>query len=59
MRHLDTSVVIDYLRGNQTLAARLVAYLPEVALANDAVLVTHNAKHFENIEGLRLEDWLA
>lgn len=29
-----------------------------VALANDAVLVTHNTKHFENIEGLVLEDWL-
>ncbi|HLE28438.1 MAG TPA: PIN domain-containing protein [Anaerolineales bacterium] len=34
MRHLDTSVVIDYLRGNQTLAARLVAYLPEVAISS-------------------------
>lgn len=30
-----------------------------VALANDAVLVTHNIKHFEYIEDLRLEDWLA
>ena len=30
-----------------------------VALANDAVLVTHNTKHFEDIEGLVLEDWLA
>lgn len=29
-----------------------------VALANDAVLVTHNTKHFENVEGLVLEDWL-
>jgi tRNA(fMet)-specific endonuclease VapC len=30
-----------------------------VALANEAVLVTHNTKHFENIEELSLEDWLA
>ncbi len=30
-----------------------------VALANGAVLVTHNTKHFENIEDLALEDWLA
>jgi tRNA(fMet)-specific endonuclease VapC len=30
-----------------------------VALANDAILVTHNTKHFENIEGLMFEDWLA
>jgi predicted nucleic acid-binding protein len=29
-----------------------------VALANDAILVTHNTKHFENIDGLVLEDWL-
>lgn len=29
-----------------------------VALAKGAVLVTHNTKHFENIEGLALEDWL-
>ena len=29
------------------------------ALAHDAILVTHNNKHFENIEGLKLEDWLA
>ena len=28
-----------------------------VALANDAMLVTHNTRHFENIEGLVLEDW--
>jgi tRNA(fMet)-specific endonuclease VapC len=28
-----------------------------VALANEAILVTHNTKHFENIEGLLLEDW--
>ncbi len=30
-----------------------------VALAHEAILVTHNTKHFENIEGLRLEDWLS
>lgn len=29
-----------------------------VALANDAILITHNTKHFENVEGLVLEDWL-
>jgi len=27
------------------------------ALANDAVLVTHNQKEFSRIAGLRLEDW--
>lgn len=29
------------------------------AVANNAVLVTHNTKHFENIDGLPLENWLA
>ena len=29
-----------------------------VALSNDAVLVTHNTRHIENITGLVLEDWL-
>jgi tRNA(fMet)-specific endonuclease VapC len=35
------------------------ALIAAIALANNAVLVTHNVKHFEHIEGLRLEDWLA
>jgi len=28
-----------------------------VALANDAVLVTHNQKEFCRVAGLRLTDW--
>ena len=28
-----------------------------IALANDAVSVTRNTKHFERVEGLGLEDW--
>jgi tRNA(fMet)-specific endonuclease VapC len=27
------------------------------ALAEKLALVTHNTKHFENVRGLRLEDW--
>lgn len=34
------------------------ALIAAVAMANGATLVTHNTKHFENIEGLHLEDWL-
>ena len=30
-----------------------------VALVHDLVLVTHNTSDFQNIPGLRLEDWLA
>jgi tRNA(fMet)-specific endonuclease VapC len=28
------------------------------ALAHDLTLVTHNTKDFQNVQGLRLEDWL-
>ena len=28
------------------------------ALAENLILVTHNTKHFERIEGLRIEDWM-
>ena len=30
-----------------------------VALVHDLTVVTHNTKDFQNIPGLRLEDWLA
>jgi len=29
-----------------------------IALADNAILVTDNIKHFENIEDLNLENWL-
>ena len=44
-------------RGRPT--GEIDALIAAVALANEAVLVTHNTKHFENIEDLHLEDWLA
>lgn len=28
-----------------------------IALANNLVLVTHNTREFERVEGLKLEDW--
>ncbi len=33
--------------------------IASVALAHDLTLVTHNLKHFSEIPGLRVEDWLA
>lgn len=27
------------------------------ALAEDLILVTHNTKHFERVDGLKMEDW--
>ena len=29
------------------------------ALAEKLILVTHNTRHFENVPGLKLEDWMA
>ena len=29
------------------------------AIAHDVILVSHNRRHFENLSGLKLEDWLA
>jgi tRNA(fMet)-specific endonuclease VapC len=34
------------------------ALIAAIALAHNAILVTDNTKHFEHIEGLRLENWL-
>jgi len=28
-----------------------------IALANDLILVTHNTREFERVEGLKLDDW--
>lgn len=28
-----------------------------IALANNLILVTHNTREFERVEGLKLEDW--
>ena len=35
------------------------ALIAVVAVANNAILVTHNTKHFEHIQELTMEDWLA
>lgn len=32
--------------------------IASVALSYDLTLATNNVKHFENIPGLRIEDWL-
>ncbi len=29
------------------------------AIAENLILVTHNTRHFENVQGLKLEDWMA
>lgn len=128
MRHLDTSIIVAYLRGERALSDRIKDHLPEisvstivlaelefgaraskrpaenlaklaefmaitavlsfdttcashygeirnrlkiagrpigetdtliaaVALAHQATLVTRNKKHFENVDGLAIEEW--
>jgi tRNA(fMet)-specific endonuclease VapC len=32
--------------------------IASICLANDLILVTHNLKHFKNIPGLKVEDWV-
>lgn len=44
-------------KGKPTGAMDLL--IASIALAHNAILVTHNTKHFEHIDGLILEDWLA
>lgn len=34
-------------------------FIASIALSKNYTLVTHNVKHFERIEGLKIEDWLA
>ncbi|MDM8520219.1 type II toxin-antitoxin system VapC family toxin [Anaerolineales bacterium HSG6] len=33
--------------------------IASIAMAHEAILVTHNTKHFQHIDNLILEDWLA
>jgi tRNA(fMet)-specific endonuclease VapC len=47
------------LRQKGRPTSEIDALIAAVALANNAVLVTHNTKHFEHIGGLQLEDWLS
>ncbi len=34
MHHLDTNIIIAYLNGNQKVAERLKAHLPELAMSS-------------------------
>jgi tRNA(fMet)-specific endonuclease VapC len=46
------------LRRKGRLTNEVDALIAATALAHNARLVTHNTKHFENITGLQIEDWL-
>jgi tRNA(fMet)-specific endonuclease VapC len=34
------------------------ALIASVAIANNAILVTHNTRHFANIDDLTIDDWI-
>lgn len=63
--NFDQSCAEDYshirlaLRQKGRPTGEIEMLIAAVALAHRTVLVTHNTKHFENIDGLQLEDWLA
>lgn len=47
-----------YLRRNGTPVGELDTQIAAHALAEKLILITHNTRHFENIPGLKLEDWM-
>ena len=47
-----------YLRRNGTPVGDFDTQIAAHALAEDLILVTHNTRHFENVPGLKLEDWM-
>ncbi len=55
---LDVSAPIyQDLRRQRTLLEDADILIAGIAIANNAVLVTRNLKHFERIDSLRLESW--
>lgn len=47
------------LKAGGKMAGEIDVLIAAVARANEGILVTHNLKHFQAIEGIRLEDWLS
>ncbi|MEI6728688.1 MAG: type II toxin-antitoxin system VapC family toxin [bacterium] len=50
------------LKAELTITGRIIEdfdlMIASICLANDLILVTHNLKHFKNISGLKVEDWV-
>ena len=49
--------IYERLRKSGKLIEDNVIYIAATAIANDAVLVTDNIKHFSRVEGLNLVNW--
>ena len=60
---LDAANIFGECRGKLLkkgiVVARVDLMIAAIALQHNFTLITHNTKDFENIPGLRLEDWLA
>ena len=52
------SVLKALLSQNGTIVADMDLMIASIAIANDAVLISNNLKHFGKIEGLRVESWV-
>ena len=54
--------IFGELKARMNKSGKVVADLDlliaSICLANDLILVTNNTKHFQNIEGLKLENWM-
>ena len=56
MRYLlDTNICVTYLNGCSTLVRDRLHSL--ILLVNNLILLTHNTRKFERVDGLQLEDW--
>lgn len=57
---LKSAECFDYLRSSRTLrkVGRADLLISSIALSNRATLVTRNLKHFKQIPGLKVENWV-
>lgn len=56
MRYLlDSNIYVTYLNGRSTLVSDRLRSL--ILLVNNLILLTHNTRKFERVDGLQLEDW--
>jgi predicted nucleic acid-binding protein len=71
---LDTNIIIAYFKGSHAVKEKIISNIEEISVSTLVIaelnygakssqnpeknLVTNNLKHFENIEGLEIENWL-
>ena len=55
--YMQYAKIRNCLRQEGTLIDHMDLFVASVAIHNDLTLVSHNTKHFNRIEGLKLTDW--